>query len=182
MLCLAPAAVAGEGWSPAEVSEDWLGFITGMAGSIAAHELGHVLVARTHGYYIEHDGLSLTFTPAFRSRSDHLRVASAGFQGQWLAAEAAFAAGDKWGNLGAGLVCGHLATSLAYLAILKNHKRGDTVGMAKASGLSVDQVALLAAIPAVLDSWRLFGRDVPNWVPGLSLGLKGAGIAAVWTY
>lgn len=182
VLCLAPAPVFAGDWSPGEISTDWTSFVLGMAGGVAAHELGHVLVARAHDYSIEHDGLSLTFSPAFRSRADHLRVASAGFQGQWLAAETAFAVGDKGGNLAAGVICGHLATSVAYLVVLKNHPKGDTVGIAAATGLSVNQVAALVALPALLDSWRLFGHDVPRWVPALSLALKASEMSAVWTF
>ena len=181
LLCLAPASVFSGDWSPAKIT-DWPGFLLGMAGGVTAHELGHVLVARTEGYSIHHDGVSITYSPDFRSRADHLRIASAGFQGQWLAAETAFAAGNKNNNLAAGIICGHLATSFAYLVVLKDHPRGDTVGMAAATGLTVNQVAALLALPAALDAWRLFGHDVPGWVPGLSLAIKGSGIAAVWMF
>ena len=182
LLCLAPAPVRAENWSPSDLSSGWPRFLVGMAGCVAAHESGHALVALSSGYSVGHAGPSLTYQPAFRSRSDQLRVASAGFQTQWLASEIAFATMDKGGNLAAGFVAGHLATSLAYLVVLKNQPRGDTVGMAHASGLSVNQVASILALPALLDGWRLFGRDVPRWVPALSLALKGTEISAAWAF
>ena len=54
--------------------------------------------------------------------------------------------------------------------------------MSAASGLSNDQLAALAAIPAALDAWRLFGSEVPNWVPAISLGSKTIGLTVIWTY
>ncbi|PLX92978.1 MAG: hypothetical protein C0621_08495 [Desulfuromonas sp.] len=162
--------------------DDWPQFLLGIAGGVTAHELGHVVVAGAHNYRLDHDGLSIVYHPDFRSRSERLRVASAGFQGQWLAAEIAFASGDRPGSFATGVICGHLATSLAYLVVLKNHPLGDTVSMAMASDLSVDQVASLAALPALLDLWRLAADAPPAWVPRLSLGLKGAGLAAVWSF
>ena len=182
LLSLVPGQAAAGDWSPSDIPGHWPSFLLGMAGLVAFHETGHVLVASSAGYNIGNRGPSIVYDPAFRSRADHLRVASAGFQAQWLATEAAFASGDKGGNFAAGVVCGHLATSLAYLVVLKNNPRGDTVGMAAASGLSVNQVAALAAAPALLDAWRLFGNDVPRWVPVLSLALKGTEISAVWAF
>jgi len=41
---------------------------------------------------------------------------------------------------------------------------------------------LLALAPALLDGWRLFGDQVPRWVPALSIGFKGAALTALWTY
>jgi hypothetical protein len=63
---------------------------------------------------------------------------------------------------------------------VKNQPLGDSVGYAEAAGLTTDQVVLRAAIPAVLDAWRLFGDDVPKWVPALSIAAKGIGITAIW--
>ena len=138
---------------------------------------------RAYGYSIQHDGLSITYSPAtFHSRNEHLRVASAGFQGQWLASEAAFAIGGSDSYLAKGIICGHLATTLAYAVVLRKHSQGDTVGIAKSSGLNVNQVTALVSLPALLDTWRLFGQDVPRWVPGLSFALKGAGISAAWMF
>jgi len=41
---------------------------------------------------------------------------------------------------------------------------------------------LAIAIPAALDAWRLFGDDVPEWVPNLSVMGKGLAMAWIWTY
>jgi len=41
---------------------------------------------------------------------------------------------------------------------------------------------LIAAVPAVLDAWRLLGDDVPQWVPMLSVASKGLAATWIWTY
>ena len=51
-----------------------------------------------------------------------------------------------------------------------------------ATGYSRGQIGLMLAIPAVLDTWRLFGDDVPQWVPVVSVMSKGVGAAWIWTY
>lgn len=189
-LCLVlsgvPAGAAS--WSPSTLRQDWGPFLLGFAGGIAAHELGHVVVAKARGYSLDHDGLSITYPDADFSRSGRLQTASAGLQAQWLVTEAVFAhqrlrhPDQPPGPLAAGLVSAHLAISAAYLAVLKDHDQGDVVGMAEATGLSTDQLALLALVPAVLDGWRLVGDQVPAWVPALSIGFKGAALTAIWTY
>ena len=181
-----PAHAAG--WSPGTLRQDWAPFLLGLAGGIAAHELGHVVVAKARGYHLDHDGLSITYPDADFSRSGHLQTASAGLQTQWLVTEAVFARqqlrdpDNPPGPVAAGLVCAHLAISAAYLTVLKDHDRGDVVGMSDASGLSTDSLVLLALVPALLDGWRLFGDQVPRWVPALSIGFKGAALIAIWTY
>ena len=182
VLWLYPACAISTEWSPPETTTDWMKFTSGMATCIAVHELSHVLVALESGYTIHHDGLSITYSPEIRSRANHLRIASAGLQGQWIASEAAFAAGGKEGNFTSGIISGHLAITLAYIVVLRNHPEGDTVGIASASGLNVNQVVSLAVLPAILDAWRLFGNEVPRWVPVLSLALKGAEVSWVWTF
>lgn len=181
-----PAGAAG--WSPTTLRQDWAPFLFGLAGGIAAHELGHVVVAKARGYHLDHDGLSITYPEADFSRSGRLQTASAGLQVQWLVTEAVFAhqqlrhPDQPPGPLAAGLVSAHLAISTAYLTVLKNHAQGDVIGMAEATGLSTDQLVLLALLPALLDGWRLFGDQVPSWVPALSIGFKGAALTAIWTY
>src|SRR6266850_559688 len=86
------------------------------------------------------------------------------------------------GNFGAGVVCAHLGITLAYVVYLKDQKQGDVVGMAHATGRSNNQIALALAVPGALDAWRLFGEQVPEWVPNLSMLYKGLGIAWAWTY
>lgn len=189
-LCVSVTAVpaAGAGWSPTDLRQDWAPFLLGLAGGIAAHELGHVLVAKARGYHLDHDGLSITYPEAEFSRSGQLQTASAGLQVQWLVTEAVFARQHRCnpdqppGPVAAGLVSAHLAISAAYLTVLKDHAQGDVVGMAEATDLSTDQLVLLALVPALLDGWRLLGDQVPAWVPALSIGFKGAALTAIWTY
>lgn len=186
LLGALPAHAAG--WSPTTLRQDWAPFLLGLAGGIAAHELGHVLVAKARGYHLDHDGLSITYPDADFSRSGQLQIASAGLQTQWLVTEAVFAhqqlqkPDSPPGPVAAGLVCAHLAISAAYLTVLKDHDQGDVVGMAEATDLSSDQLVMLALVPALLDGWRLFGDQVPAWVPALSIGFKGAALTAIWTY
>ena len=80
------------------------------------------------------------------------------------------------------MVSAHIAITSAYLVYLKDHKQGDIVGMAQATGYSNDRIALVLSIPAALDTWRLFGNQVPEWVPQVSLLGKGLGMAWIWTY
>lgn len=187
-LCWGAVPAGAAGWSPTTLRQDWAPFLLGLAGGIAAHELGHVVVAKARGYHLDHEGLSITYPEADFSRSGQLQTASAGLQVQWLVTEAVFAhqqlrnPDQPPGPLAAGLVSAHLAISAAYLTVLKNHAQGDVVGMAEATDLSTDQLVLLALVPALLDGWRLFGDQVPPWVPALSIGFKGAALTAIWTY
>lgn len=189
-ICLLLGAVPAHsaGWSPSTLRQDWASFLLGLAGGIAAHELGHVVVAKARGYHLDHDGLSITYPAADFSRSGQLQTASAGLQTQWLVTETVFARQQLLdpesppGPVAAGLVCAHLAISAAYLTVLKDHDRGDVVGMSEATKLSNDRLALLALVPALLDGWRLFGDQVPAWIPALSIGFKGAALTAIWTY
>ena len=182
LYSVAATPVLAGNWSSPETTSDWMVFVAGIGGAVVTHELGHIAVATGYNYSIHHDGLSITYGPTIRSLREHLRIASAGFQGQWIATEAAFALDSKDSFLAKGVICGHLATTLSYVVVLKNHPQGDTVSIAKSSGLSVNQVAALVSLPALLDAWRLFGHDVPGWIPGLSIALKGAAISAVWTF
>ena len=185
---LLPAGARCEGWSPGEARAGWAKFALGFAGGIAAHEFGHYVVARSKGYEVGRDGFSIIYPGADFSPGDQLQVASAGFQAQWLLAELVLRDGRgngseaPPGDLGAGVVCAHLAITAAYLAYLKNHRQGDVAGMASATGYSENRIALALAVPGVLDAWRLFGNDVPEWVPELSAFGKGLGVAWIWTY
>jgi hypothetical protein len=183
-----PLKSYGQGWSFDDASSEWGKFALGFASGLGAHELGHYVVATSKGYKVSHDGLSIVYPGAAFTDADHLQVASAGFQTQWLMAELAFrdhnvhGPKESPGNFGAGVVCAHLGITLAYLTVLKNHPQGDVAGIAEASKLSNDRIALALAVPAALDAWRLFGNEVPEWVPQLSMLSKGAGIAWAWTY
>jgi hypothetical protein len=177
-----------QGWSFDEASQGWGMFALGLASGIGAHELGHYVVATSKGYQVSHDGLSIVYPGAAFTDPDRLQVASAGFQTQWLMAELALRDRnfkelvEPPNNFRAGVVCAHLGITLAYMTFLKNNMQGDVVGIAESTKLSNDQVALALAVPAALDAWRLFGNQVPEWVPQLSLLSKTLGVAWVWTY
>jgi hypothetical protein len=188
VLMVLPLSASAQGWSFNEPGSQWENFALGFASGIAAHEAGHFVVAKSRGYRVSYDGLSITYPGAKLTPASQLQLASAGFQTQWVLSE--FALRDKNGrehtkppgDFGAGVVCSYLGVSLAYLTILKNQDQGDVYGMSNATGLSHDRIALMMAVPAVLDAWRLFGDDVPAWVPTLSVMSKGIGATWIWTY
>ncbi|HEX2950041.1 MAG TPA: hypothetical protein VHV83_10850 [Armatimonadota bacterium] len=163
-------------------------FLSGIATGILVHELGHVTVASAKGYHVDMNNLTIVYPGAVMSDADHLQVASAGFQAQWLLSEAVLDSHElqhtptKLNDFAAGLVCSHLATTAAYLLVLKNQPGNDITGISEGSGLSRDSIALFVAIPAALDYWRLTGHNVPKWVPALSATSKGLGISASWTF
>ncbi len=170
-------------------TENWKSFIAGGFATILVHELGHMAVAEIHDVDFEYDGVTIVYPQQNFTSSEHLRIASAGFQTQWIASEFALrklAKPDpmsrKARSFTRGIVAGHVAITVAYLTFLKNHNDGDIQGMSQATGVSNNELALIVAIPAVLDSWRLTAKDVPAWVPKLSVAFKGLGISAIWTY
>lgn len=181
-----PTGAQGEGWSLREA--DWMDMSLGVVSGIVAHEVGHFVVAKTKGYRVSHEGLSIIYPGTHFTRSGQLQLASAGFQTQWVLSELVLR--DKNGrentrppsDFGAGVVISYIGVSAAYLTFLKNQITGDIYGMSQASGLSHDRLALMMAVPAVLDAWRLFGDDVPEWVPAVSVMSKGVGVAWIWTY
>ena len=185
---LIPINSRAEGWTldteRTELGKFALGFVAG----VVAHEAGHYAVATSKGYKVGNDGLSIVYPGAVFTDQDHLQVASAGFQTQWLLAELILRnrngkeMKEPPGDFGAGVVCSHLAITAAYLVYLKDHRLGDIAGMADATGYSNNQIALALAVPGALDAWRLFGNRVPKWVPQLSLLGKGMGMAWIWTY
>jgi hypothetical protein len=188
MLMALPLNASGEGWSLDDTGSRWEQFAFGFASGIVGHEVGHIVIVKSKGYQVSHDGLSITYPGAKASPASHLQLASAGFQTQWVLSE--FVLRDEHGkehrkppgDFGAGVVCSYLGVSLAYLTFLKNQNQGDVYGMSNATGMSRDRIALMLAIPAVLDTWRLFGNDVPEWVPAVSVMSKGVGAAWIWTY
>jgi len=187
IYCASSSAFSSQ-WKLAQLNDHqgpfYLGLITGVVG----HELGHFAVAGAEGVKAEYDGVTIVYPDENLSDKEKLRVASAGFQAQWLISETALryrshhTLTGRGDNFNAGLVWAHLGITAAYLTVLKNHKDGDIEGMSQATGISNTSLALMVAIPAALDAWRLMGADVPDWVPIVSAGSKGIGIAAVWTY
>jgi hypothetical protein len=185
---LLPKQAEAQGWTFPETFPNWGNFALGFVGGIAGHEFGHYLIASSKGYRVHFDSLVLVYSGAELADADQLQVASAGFQAQWLMTELVLRdrngkeSKSAPGDFGAGVVCSHLGITFAYLTFLKNHKQGDITGMAEATGLSNNLLAATVAIPAALDAWRLFGNQVPGWVPHVSLLGKGLGMTWVWTY
>jgi hypothetical protein len=159
------------------------GLATGAIGMIVGHEIGHFAVAESMNVKAEFDGVTVVYPNSSLTSRQHLRVASSGFQSQWLLSELAFHYLDKpdveQRSVATGAVLAHIAITTAYLTFLKNNKDGDVVGMATALGKSRNNVALTLALPALLDAWRLFGEP-PDWVPHLSRTSKGLGIVWIW--
>lgn len=186
-IVMSNCAVAGS-WQLSRFKNNKAAFVAGFFSGYAAHELGHFVVADSFGFDAEFDGVTIVYPGAVMTEAEQLKVSSAGFQVQWLVSETALRyredrkLTDFGDNYNAGLVGAHLAITAAYLTVLLNHEDGDLQGMSKASGISNDKLAVLVAIPALLDTWRLFGNDVPEWVPTLSAGTKGIGLTWVWTY
>ena len=185
-LFVLSASVKAQGWSLADA--DWGQVTLGIVSGIVAHEAGHVVVAKSKGYPVSHDGLSITYPGVNFTRSGQLQLASAGYQTQWVLSELALR-DEHWhertsppGDFGAGVVLSSVAVSLAYLTILENQYNGDIYGISRASGMSHDRAALTMAIPAMLDAWRLFGEDVPEWVPQLAVLSKGTAMLWIWSY
>ena len=185
-VLFAPMNARAEAWTLDDARSGFGDFALGFAASLAAHEAGHFVVAKSKGYEVGHDGLSIIYPHAQFTHPDQLQIASAGFQTQWLLDEVALqdrgASKRKPTNFGAGMVCAQLGTTLAYLTFLKNHPRGDIVGMSQATGLSNDRLALLLAVPGLLDAWRLFDTDVPQFVPQIAVMSKGVNMVWIWTY
>lgn len=187
IYCASSSAFSSE-WNFSQLNNHQGAFYLGLLTGFAGHELGHFTVAEAEDIKAEFDGVTIVYTNESLSDKERLRVASAGFQAQWLISETALryrsyhTLTDEGDNFNAGLIWAHLGITAAYLTVLKNHKDGDIEGMSQATGISSDRLALMVAIPAALDAWRLMGSDVPNWVPIISMGSKSLGIAAVWKF
>ncbi len=175
-------------WSFSDINKDWGRFLLGVAGGIAVHEIGHVVIAKSKGYDVSLKGTSIIYPNAKMSDSDALEVSSSGFQAQWIASEIVFLKHrlhnpeKKMSNISAGMVLSHIAISAVYLTFLKNHSDGDIYMMSESTGISRNVVALSTAIPALLDTWRLMGKNVPEWVPTVSLLSKGITMTYIWTF
>ena len=182
------SAALAEPWKLERAQNQPGAFLAGFFTGYAAHELGHMIVSESLGFDYEFDGLTIVYPEAEMTDAEHLQVASSGFQAQWLVSEAALRYREKkeMGEFGdsynAGLVFSHLAITAAYMTVLMHHEDGDVEGISNATGASNEQIAALLAIPAVLDGWRLFGNEVPDWVPAVSLGSKAIGLTVAWTW
>ncbi len=162
--------------------------IAGFFSGYAVHELGHIFTAESMGFNYEFEGVTIVYPGSQMTSAERLQVSSAGFQAQWRLSEAALRYRENNVMTGfsdsynAGLVIAHLAITAAYLTALLNHEDGDIEGISNVTGKSNTEQALLFSIPAILDAWRLFGKNVPKWVPTLSVGSKAIAITSIWTY
>lgn len=170
------------------IKSNWGSVLGGAVTTVAIHELGHFTVAEIEDANAYFDGATVRYRDSDGSDRQNLRLSSAGFQMQWLVSEYAFGRlkqtdlSDQSRAWNAGLVLGHIGISLTYLTILRNNKDGDAAGIADAHDTSTGKVVALLALPAILDSWRLFGEASPKWTSWASRGTKLIGIAAVWEF
>jgi len=173
----------------ASTDVSWKSFIGGALTTLAVHEASHIVAANSYGADVDVDGLSLVYPGFEPTPRQQMRIASAGFQGQWLASELAFSmlSSDTVKNnkpkeqFYSGIVAGHIAISTAYI-LLKEDARSDIYAMSNVSGLSRNEVLALLLIPAGIDAARLWMDDAPAWLQTVSITSKGLGIAAVWNF
>ena len=171
-----------------QIKSNWGYVLGGAATTIAVHELGHFVVAEHEGADAYFDNITVKYRNTDGTDRQGLRLSSAGYQTQWLVSELGFyqlnqqAISDNKRAWNAGLIIGHLGITAAYLSFLKNHEDGDAGGVARATDNSTDKIVALLAIPALLDSWRLFGKHAPKWASWTSQGFKAVGISAIWQF
>jgi len=187
LACIATNALA-EGVDVDSLKMNWGAMLGGAVATIAIHEMGHFVVAGIEDADAHFDGLTVKYRDYDGTDRQNLRLSSAGYQAQWLASEYAFKQLDQPGlsqgqvAWNTGLILGHIGITAAYLTFLRDHEDGDVSGISEATGLSTAEVLALLSIPAVLDSWRLFGRNSPKWAGWASKGSKVVGITAIWTF
>ena len=164
----------------------WRSVAGGVLTGIALHELGHIGLAEALDREVDYDSVTIFYPDPDLTNKDRARLASAGFQTQWLVSEGLLQRAERQrqplSSFNAGIVLSHLLISAAYLSVLYDHEDGDVNGIHEATGWSRAKVAAALSIPAILDTWRLTGTDVPKWVPRVSLFSKGIGITAIWTF
>lgn len=171
-----------------QLKQHWGPTLGGAVTTIALHEAGHLLVAGIEDADPYFDGLTIKYNQFDGSDRQGLRLSSAGFQAQWITSEYAFRRlkqsdlNDQQKAWNAGLILGHIGITAAYLTFLKDEEFGDVTGIANATGLSNSEVIALLTIPAILDTWRLFGEQSPKWAAWTSKGYKVLGITAIWTF
>lgn len=169
--------------SQAAEDRNWKAFLGGALTTLAVHEGSHYLMAKQYGFDVGLSGLSIVYPDWDPSPQQKMRVSTAGFQGQWVASEIAFAelekkTGDAFYQ---GIVTGHIAISFAYAA-LKEDDTSDIYAISSVSDLSRDQVLALLLVPASIDAARLWMEAPPKWLRNLSIASKGLSIAAIWKF
>lgn len=162
---------------------DWKSFLGGALTTFAVHEGSHYFLAKQYGFDVDLSRFSIVYPDWNPSPQQKMRIASAGFQGQWIASELAFAKLEKKGDdaFYQGIVAGHIAISFAY-SVLKEDDTSDIYAMSSVSDLSRNQVLTLLLIPATIDAARLWMKTPPKWLKNVSIGSKGLGIAAIWKF
>ncbi len=169
--------------SRAAEGRNWQAFLGGALTTLAVHEGSHYLIAKQYGFDVGLSGLSIVYPDWDPSPQQKMRVSTAGFQGQWIASEIAFAELEKKTDDGfyQGMVAGHIAISFAY-AILKEDDTSDIYAISSVSDLSRDQVLALLLVPASIDAARLWMEAPPKWLRNVSIASKGLSIAAIWKF
>ena len=119
------------GWAGSIDSNDTTDLLLGGVGVLLGHELGHLVLSQTKD--IEFDGVAIVYSQSVLTRQEKLRVASAGFQLQWLLSELAFDQLQKPSigrlrDFSAGVILGHLTITGAYFTLLKGDAYGDRRG------------------------------------------------------
>jgi uncharacterized membrane protein len=89
-LTILPASnVQAKSWEYSNLQQGKSYFFLGFLSGYLTHEVGHVVVAKSKGYSVRLDGLTIIYPDLVRGTSDHLQISAAGFQAQWLVSEAA---------------------------------------------------------------------------------------------
>ncbi len=157
-------------------------------GGIVGHELGHLTMATAYGSKARLHAGSIVYPGNNFSEQELLRVSTAGFQAQWLLSEWAFYELDQAENAlldrqhYIGLISSHLAISFVYMAGLKDHPNSDIYAASTLTKRSRTDLALMALIPAAIDSYRLFGSDVPAWLDYAAISIKVGEIGLIWKF
>jgi len=164
-------------------------FWTGFAGGIIAHELGHVALASAYGQRAQLHAGSIVYPGSNFSQKELLRVSTAGYQTQWLLSEWSFASLNTENDEALlekqhhiGIITSHLAITFAYAAGLKDYTTSDVYAASEVSGRSSNQLMAMALLPALIDTYRLFGEDVPEWVGKVSMAIKASEIGLIWSF
>ena len=169
--------------SQAAEGRDWQAFLGGALTTLAVHESSHYLIAKQYGFDVGLSGLSIVYPDWDPSPQQKMRVSTAGFQGQWIASEIAFAELEKKTDdaFYQGMVAGHIAISFAY-AVLKEDDTSDIYAISSVSDLSRNQVLAFLLVPAGIDAARLRMEAPPKWLRNVSIASKGLSIAAIWKF
>ncbi|MGH1543725.1 MAG: hypothetical protein ACRBHB_25220 [Arenicella sp.] len=174
----------GQQWQSPQHSSDWGALFGGMLTTLLIHEGAHYAMAEYYGFDVDLDGVSIVYPGWEPTDSQKVRVASAGFQSQWLASELAFnrIQATEYRQFSQGVIAGHIVISLAYLTVLKDEETSDIYSISEATGRSRAELAWALMMPAVLDTMRLTMQSPPKWLKHVSIASKGLGIAASWSF